>query len=70
MTSITNIWLIFIVNIFKIPIMADHTLFDLSNLLRSILSSILSYCSTFRIHTNAHLRKFEDNIYHLPQKQF
>ena len=45
-------------------------LFNLSDLLRSIPSeiSILSYCRIFIIHTNNHLRKFVDNIYHLLQK--
>ena len=62
MTSITNIWFIFLTNVFKISIMANHTLFfDLSDLLRSIPSEkpIPSYCSIF---TNTHLRKFEDSI--------
>ena len=70
MTPITNIWFIFITNVFKIRIMADLTLYDLYDLLRSIPSetSILSYCNIFILHTNTHLRKVEDNINHLLQK--
>ena len=45
--------------------------FDLSYLLMSVPSetSILSFCSIFIIHTNTHLRKFLDDIYHLLRKQ-
>ena len=66
MTFITNMWFIFITNVFKISIMTN----DLSDLFRSIPSeiSILSYCNVFISYTSIHLKKSVDNIYHFLQK--
>ena len=69
MTLITNMWFIFITNVFEIPIMTDHTLLWFislirDNSLRDINSFILYH---FLIHTKIGLRKFVDNIYHLLQ---
>ena len=33
-------------------------------------TSILLYCSIFITHTNTHLYKFGDNIYHLQKQMF
>ena len=43
---------------------------DLFILSKSVPSEILilSYCNPFMLHTDIHLKKSEDNIYHLFQK--
>ena len=69
MASITGIWLKFITNIFKIPIIIRS--FDLFDLLISIPyeTLILLYCNIFITYIHIHINKFVDNACCLLEKQ-